>query len=247
MINSYKYKNNSYEENINIKTNIFMNRVYGWMSIGLFLTSLTSFFISKIPCILNLIFNSQLILLLMSFSQFFIVFYLSSMINCIENNLAIFLFILYSIITGINISGIFLIYTLSSIFTIFMITSLTFIIMTLYGYFTKNDLTDTGNLLLMLLIGTSLSSLFNICINSDILTWIISYISIFIFTGLIAFDTYKLKDISKKYNEIDNCSIIKNYSVIGALILYLDFINLFLIPLKISYNKYNKNKNNNKS
>ncbi|BBA84931.1 Bax inhibitor-1/YccA family protein [endosymbiont of Pachyrhynchus infernalis] len=211
---------------------IFITKVYAWMSIGLLITSFVSFYFTKISFLFNLLYNSKL-LLLITFFQIILVYLLSNIITILSYKLSIFLFVLYSILNGITMSGIFLIYTFESIFNIFLLTSFIFMFMSIYGFLTKKDLTNLGNLLLMLLLGILLFSIFNIIFKSILLLYLLSYINIIIFTGLIAFDTQKLKDLSNKLYYTNNNKLLYKYSILGALILYLDFINLFLIPIKI--------------
>ncbi len=211
---------------------IYLNNVYGWMSSSLLITSLVSWYTSKNKFILEIILFNKIFILLSIITQIIISIILLNTINKINTNVAITLLITYSILTGLNISSIFLIYSYSSITTTFFITSLTFGIMSLWGYITNKDLTKIGNIILMLLIGLTLSTLVNFIFKNPYLSWITSYISIIIFSILIAWDTQKLKEIGNGIL-IKNKEQIKKYSILGALMLYLDIINLYLILLKI--------------
>ncbi len=239
--------NNNYKNN-NINNNMlytYISNVYTWMSLGLLITSLTSLYTTKINFLLKLIlFNKFFIFILLSL-QLIIVFILSNSINKLTSNTAIILFITYSLITGMSISSIFLIYKFSSIYISFLVTSMIFILMSIWGYITKQDLTKTGNLALMFLVGILLSTIINFWLKSKYLIWITTYLGIIIFTILIAWDTQKLKEIGNNIILKHNEQLIK-YSILGALMLYLDFINLYILILKITGVKINK-KNNNKN
>ncbi len=240
-----KYSYYFYKLNINK----YINKIYRWMSYSLLITSFISWYIIKIPFILEMIFFNKLFLSTILLSQLIIVFILSNIINQITIKIATLLFLIYSILTGISISSIFLIYTYSSIWVSFFICSIMFMIMTFWGYKSKIDLTKVGNISLMLIIGTILSTLLNIILKSSIIIWSTSYIGILSFCILISWDTQKIKEIGKnilnKNNNDYNNEEFKKYSILGALILYLDFINLYLLILKLSgikNNKKNKNK-----
>ncbi len=245
-----KYSYKFYNLNINNMNN-YMSRVYAWMSCGLLITSLTSWYITKIPFILEMIFFNRLFLFTILITQILIVFIISNMINKITVNKATILFIIYSILTGISTSSLFLIYTYSSITLVFVISSIMFAIMSIWGYISKNNLTNIGNIALMLLIGIILSNIINFFLNSTLIVWITSYIGILSFCILIAWDTQKLKEIGIniiKENYDYNYEQLKKYSILGALILYIDFINLYLLIIKLVgvrlYNKNNNKKNN---
>ncbi len=244
-----KYSYNFYNStNSNIK--FYISKVYAWMACGLLITSFISWYITKIPFILEMMFFNRIFLFTILISQIIIVFILSNMINKISVNTAILLFIIYSILTGISISSLFLIYTYSSITISFFVCSLMFSLMSIWGYYSKSDLTKIGNISLILLIGMIISTLINNILKSNLIVWITSYLGILSFCILIAWDTQKLKEIGLNIlnNNDNNNEQLKKYSILGALILYLDFINLYLIILKLAgiKNKNNNNKNKNK-
>ncbi len=236
----YSYKD---YESTNNNINKYIYNVYGWMSCGLLLTSFTAWYTTKIPILLEMIFFNRLFLFTIIITQIIIVFIISNMINRLNINIAITLFMLYSMLTGLSISSIFLIYTYTSISVTFLIASLMFALMSLWGYTSKQDLTKIGNISIMILIGIIISTIINTMIQSKYLLWIISYIGIISFSILIAWDTQKLKEIG--INLINNNEQIKKYSILGALILYLDFINLYLLILKlVGVKSEDENKNN---
>jgi FtsH-binding integral membrane protein len=163
--------------------------------------------------------------------EFVLVAYLVGWIKKMTSLTATFIFILYSILNGFTLSIIFLVYTTDSIASTFFITAGTFAVMSIYGYFTKSDLTKLGNLLFMGLIGLIFASVFNMYCQNETLYWIETYAGILIFTGLIAYDTQKIKKLNIIGNEGTDED--KKEAIIGALTLYLDFINLFLRLLRI--------------
>ncbi len=226
-----KYSYYYYDNSINTICS-YINNVYGWMSSGLLLTSFTSWYATKIPFLLEMIFFNKFFLFTILIIQLIVVFTLSNMINRLSANFAITLFMFYSILTGLSISSIFLIYTYTSIATTFLTTSIMFGIMSIWGYNTRQDLTKIGNLALMLLIGIILSTIINLFLQNSFIVWIISYIGILSFSILIAWDTQKLKEIGN-YITSEHDEQFRKYSILGALILYLDFINLYLLILKL--------------
>ncbi len=237
-----KYSYKDYESTIN-NVNKYIYNVYGWMSCGLLLTAFTAWYTTKIPILLEMIFFNRLFLFTIIITQLIVVFIISNMINKLTINIAITLFMLYSMLTGLSISSIFLIYTYTSISVTFLISSLMFASMSLWGYISKQDLTKAGNISIMILIGIIISTIINTIIQSQYLLWIISYIGIVSFSILISWDTQKLKEIG--INLINNNEQIKKYSILGALILYLDFINLYLLILKlVGIKSEDENKNN---
>ncbi len=226
-----KYSYYYYDSSINTIHSYIYN-VYGWMSCGLLLTSFTAWFTTKIPFLLEMIFFNNFFLFTILITQLIVVFILSNMVNKIPANFAITLFMFYSILTGLSISSIFLIYTYISITTTFLTTSIMFGIMSIWGYSTKQDLTKIGNIALMSLIGIIISTILNLFLQNTYLELIISYVGILSFSILIAWDTQKLKEIGHYItNEYDEQ--FRKYSILGALILYLDFINLYLLILKL--------------
>ena len=145
------------------------------------------------------------------------------------------IFILYSILTGISLSTIFAIYSISSIATTFFISALTFGIMALTGYTTKTDLTKMGSLLMMGVVGIVVASIVNMFIGSPLMDYIISIIGVLVFTGLTAYDVQKIKKIGIQIDQGSETA--QKMMVLGALTLYLDFINLFLMLLRLFGNR----------
>ena len=139
------------------------------------------------------------------------------------------MFMLYSVVTGITFSVYFLAFTAESIASTFFITAGTFVLMSVYGWMTKNDLTKFGNLLLMVLVGIIIATIVNLFVHSSMLNWVVSYLGVAVFVGLVAWDTQKIKTLA--YYE-DN-EVTQKLAIAGALTLYLDFINLFVMLLRL--------------
>ena len=209
----------------------FLTKVYGWMMLGLLVTALSSFFTITNESLLRFVFSSKITFFAVIIAQVGIVIYLSARIQKMSAAMAKALFILYSAITGITLASIFLVYTAESIGSTFIIAALMFGSMAFYGYITKRDLTGVGQFMMMGLIGVVIASVVNIFMGSDSLGWLISIISVVVFTGLTAYDTQKMKAMA--YVMLDGEEIAAKGAIIGALQLYLDFINLFLALLRL--------------
>lgn len=209
----------------------FLTKVYGWMMLGLLVTALSSFFTITNESVMRFVFGSKITFYGLFFVEFGIVIYLVARIQKMTASVARAMFVLYSAITGITLSSIFLAFTAESIVSTFIITALMFGAMAFYGYITKRDLSGVGQFMMMGLIGVVIASVVNIFMASDSLSWIISFISVIVFTGLTAYDTQKMKAMA--YVMLDGEEIAAKGAIIGALQLYLDFINLFLALLRL--------------
>ncbi len=213
-------------------TQTWMAQIYGWMTCGLLLTAFVSFYALRTPGLMQAIFSSRLTFFGLIIVQLGVVIALSALIRRISAGLATGLFMLYSALTGLTMSAIFLAYTASSIASTFVVTAGTFAVMSLWGYTTKRDLTRFGSMLFMGLIGVVLASLVNFWLKSPALTWVITYIGVLVFVGLTAYDTQRLKQMGEGIDMRDGSNV-RRYAILGALTLYLDFINLFLMLLRI--------------
>lgn len=214
----------------------YISQVFGWMSCGLLLTAFVAWYSAQTPVILQLLFSNQITFFGLIIAQLALVFVLSGMVTQLSGSLATTLFMLYSMLTGLTLSSIFILYTSASIASAFVVTSGMFGAMTVYGYTTKRDLSSFGNLLFMALIGIILASLMNMWLKNTALMWLITYVGVLVFVALTAYDTQKLKSIGSSLS-IDNQDQFRKYSIIGALTLYLDFINLFLMMIRIFGNR----------
>ncbi|OON38860.1 hypothetical protein BTJ39_15975 [Izhakiella australiensis] len=210
----------------------YMAQVYGWMSSGLLLTAFVAWFAAHNSRVQEFIFSSQITFFGLIIAQLALVFVLSGMVHRLSGALATTLFMLYSALTGLTISSIFVVYTGVSIVSTFAVTAGTFGAMSLWGYVTKRDLSRFGSMLFMGLIGIVLASVVNIWLKSSGLTMAITYIGVLLFVGLTAYDTQRLKSIGENIDSRDSENM-RRYSIMGALTLYLDFINLFLMLLRI--------------
>ncbi|NIH15858.1 Bax inhibitor-1/YccA family protein [Serratia symbiotica] len=237
-MDQYPRYNGSIVERANSSIQAYMVQVYGWMTCGLLLTAFVSWYAAQTPAILNFIFSSQITFFGLIIAQLALVFVISSMVNRLSAALATSLFMLYSVLTGLTLSSIFIAYTYSSIASTFLVTAGMFGAMSLYGYTTKRDLSGFGSMLFMALIGIVLASLVNIWLKSSALMWVITYIGAAVFVGLTAYDNQKLKAMGEQLNTDDHDSL-RKYAIVGALKLYLDFINLFLMLLRIFGNRRN--------
>ena len=209
----------------------FINKVYAWMCLALTVTGFIAFRTVQSQTLLQLVFGNSIILIGLFIVELGIVFWMSKNIAKISSNMAIGLFLLYSALNGLTLSILLLVYTASSVASTFFITAGTFGLMSAYGYFTKKDLTSWGNLLFMALVGLIIASIVNIFWSNPTMYWIISYAGVLIFVGLTAYDTQKIKNMSLELDAESEAG--RKGAIMGALALYLDFINLFIILLRI--------------
>ena len=221
--------NDSIIEQTGSRIQTYMSQVYGWMAVGLLLTAFVAWFASN---------NYQLVMFLarimwvLLIAEIGLVFAISGMINRLSGATATTLFMLYSVLNGCTFSIYFLYYTSSSIASVFFITAGMFSALAVYGYTTKRNLSGLGSFLFMGLIGIVIASLVNIFLQSAPLMWAITYIGVFVFAGLTAYDTQKLKEFGVNLSQ-DDQNMFRRYVILGALTLYLDFINLFIMLLRI--------------
>jgi FtsH-binding integral membrane protein len=205
-------------------------RIYAWMTAGLAVTGATAAVTVTTPALFNLVYGNSLVLILLIVAQLALVIAISAAITRLTAATATGLFLLYAALNGVTLSSLLLTYTGASIALAFFVTAGTFGAMSLYGAITKRDLTAIGNLAFMALLGLILGSLVNFFLRSEALYWLLTYLGVAIFVGLIAADTQKLKRLLAQNPEGEAAGRIV---VIGALTLYLDFINLFLNLLRI--------------
>lgn len=205
--------------------------VYMQMAAALTVTGLTAYAVANSPQLLYALFSNSASIWILLIAQFGLVIWLSSRVMRMSLTSATLLFILYSVLTGLTFSSIFFVYTYESIASTFFVTAGTFFAMSLVSYTTRMDLSKIGNILYMLLIGLLIATVVNIFVASSGLYWVITYAGVIIFTGLIAWDTQKLKTIFLEYGSADDSG--HKLALLGALTLYLDFINLFLFLLRI--------------
>lgn len=213
----------------------FVTKVYGWMMAGLMVTGIIALVTINTPALLELVFSSQWSFLGLVFAQLGLVIWLSARVDKMSASTATIVFVAYSALTGLTLSAIFLLYTAASLATTFFVSAGTFGAMSAYGYLTKRDLTSMGSFLMMGLIGLVLASIVNLFLNNETVYWIATYVGILIFVGLTAYDTQKIKEMSSASLQGEETE--QKGAVMGALRLYLDFINLFLLMLRVLGNR----------
>lgn len=211
-------------------SSVFLAKVFNWMAVGLGLTGIVAYF-TAYSGLASVLMGSPLFYVLL-FGELGLVFYLSARISKIQATTATGLFVGYSILNGLTLSMIFLAYTSSSIAGTFFITAGMFGAMAVYGLVTKRDLSGLGSFMFMGLIGILIASVVNIFLNSSSLYWVISMIGVIVFTGLTAYDVQKIKQMGEAGILDQGESAIRKGAIMGALTLYLDFINLFLMLLR---------------
>jgi len=216
-----------------VRVNSFIMSVYNWMAIGLGLTGFTAFYVAHSETMLQMIFGNRMVFYGIIFGELGLVFYLSARVQNIKASTATALFVLYSILNGVTLSSIFIIYTSSSIASTFFTCALTFAVCSVYGMVTKRDLTSMGGFMIMGLFGIIIASVVNMFLRSPGMNMIISYIGVVIFVGLTAYDTQKLKQMALTQPDNASGAMVRKGAIMGALALYLDFINLFIMLLQI--------------
>ena len=215
-------------------TNVFsalMRKVYTWMTLALVITGVTAYGVASSATLLMSIYSNSAIMWGLIIAEFALVFAISGAINRLSLSTATLLFIIYSVLNGAMLSSVFMLYTVTNIAKVFFITAGTFGAMAFYGYTTKKDLTSIGKILFMALIGLIIATVVNMFLKSSGFDYILSYIGVAIFTGLTAWDSQKIKQMLQ--TQYDMSEGAQKLALLGALTLYLDFINLFLYLLRI--------------
>ncbi len=207
----------------------YMLKVYNYMGSGLALSGIVAYLVANTEVLRNVIFGTPLYYVVM-FAPLIIIFTLYARINKMSLISAQATFWVFATLMGASLASILLVYTQTSVVRVFLITSVTFGAMSLWGYTTKKDLTGWGSFLFMGLIGIIIASIVNIFIASSMLYWVISVIGVLVFVGLTAYDTQRIKEM---YYASDGEAVMGKKAIMGALRLYLDFINLFVMMLHI--------------
>ena len=210
---------------------ILMRKVYVWMTLALVITGVTAYCVATSPGLMMAIATNKLLFWGLIIAEFGLVVAISAAINKLSLTTATLLFVLYSVINGATLSFIFAIYTMSSIASVFFITAGTFAVMAVIGYTTKKDLTSMGKILFMALIGIIIATIVNIFLKSTGLQMIVSYLGVLIFVGLTAYDSQKIKQMLLMAPDAGEGA--QKIALLGALSLYLDFVNLFIYLLRI--------------
>ena len=212
---------------------MFLAKVFNWMAIGLSLTGFTAFLVFNSAAAQQLIFGNRLFFYGLIFGELGMVIYLSARIEKISAQAATGLFIAYSVLNGATLSAILLMYTATSVASTFFVAGGMFAAMAVYGTVTKKDLSGVGSFLFMGLIGMVIASVVNIFIGSSMVSWVVSAIGVVVFTGLTAYDVQKIQQIGAAGIMNGGAAAIRKGAIMGALALYLDFINLFLSLLRL--------------
>lgn len=225
-MNNYDY---SSVQALDVRVSQVMKRVYLKMFLALVVTALTSLFVANTPSVAEAILGSKAGMWICIIAEFGLVIAIMAGINKLSSATATLLFFLFAIVNGLTLSVIFFLYSPEAIYKTFFITAGTFGAMSVYGYFTSRDLTKIGTFLIFALFGLIIASLVNIFLRSEQMEWIISIVGVIVFLGLTAWDTWKIKQMAAQapYETLGKLA------TIGALSLYLDFINLFLYLLRI--------------
>ncbi len=217
------------------RVSIFMQQVYLWMTAALAVTAVAAFYVANTPSLLAMLMSTvmQIVLIIAVFG---LVFFLSARIQTLSASAATGFFMLYAGLMGLMLAPIFVVYTASSITQTFIVTAGMFGGMSLYGAVTKRDLSGMGSFLIMGLWGIILASLVNIFFQSSMMSFIISVVGVIVFTGLTAYDTQKIREMAENA-PIEDSLAIRRGAILGALTLYLDFVNLFLMLLRLLGNR----------
>jgi len=211
-----------------IRERAFIRSVYGWMSGGLLLTSLAAMWVVNSVNMQQLVLQNPVVRIGLMFAEIGIVIFLSVRLTKMSPAAAASAFLVYSLLNGLTLSVIFFAYTTATIYQAFGTAAGMFAVMSIFGTVTKKDLTSWGSFFMMGLFGVIICSVVNMFLHSAPLGWVISLVGVFVFLGLTAYDTQKLKVMATVTGPMQ-----ENFAVMGALRLYLDFINLFLFMLRI--------------
>ncbi len=208
-----------------------MKSVYMWMTLALGVTGVVALYVSQSTELMYSIFSNSILFWGLIIAEFALVMIISARIHKMSFSTSLLLFLLYSLVNGLTLSVIFAVYTKESVATTFFVTAGTFGVMSLIGYFSKKDLSKLGGILFMLLVGLIIATVVNIFWANSTMYWIITYAGVLIFVGLTIYDTNKIKAMLE-YHQGDEV-ITQKIALLGALTLYLDFINLFLYLLRL--------------
>lgn len=221
-----------FARSIQEKISDFMYRVYGLMAAAFVLTATTSYYIASTPALFKPLVEKPAVFVLVMVVQLILVVVLTLMMTRLSFVVATALFFIYALSMGVTISTIFLVFKLSSIYIAFFVSALMFASMSMYGYFTKTDLTSVGNIVMMALFGLIIGLVINLFLKSSMVDVILSAVGVILFTALTAYDTQRLKYMARLM--FSEGVEVRQVAVFGALSLYLDFVNLFLYMLQLT-------------
>ena len=229
---NYSAMSRSREFETSLAFPVLMRKVYLWMTLALVITGLTAYYVATSPTLIGMLYSNPVMTWVLPIATLVLVLALSAGINKMSLTTATIVFTIYSVLMGATFSSIFLIYDIASITQVFFITAGTFAAMAAYGHFTKSDLNSWGRYLFMALIGLIIATLVNVFfIKSAGMDLLVSYVGVLIFVGLTAYDSQKIKVLLQQAP--DAGEHMQKYALLGALTLYLDFINLFIYLLRI--------------
>lgn len=223
--------------NVSARENGLIKSVYSFMSLGLFVTAIVSFLASRSPAVMRIFLSNPIGALALIIAQFGLVIYLSSRIETMSRESAIISFFAYAVVTGLSLSVIFLVYTASVIWQAFLSCALMFGVTSVFAATTKKNIASWGHYLMMALMGLIIASLLNIFFKSNGMTMLISMLGVVVFVGLTAWDTQKIVQMNRRYGDVMSVDEYTKLGILGALELYLDFINIFLYLLRIFGNR----------
>lgn len=227
----YRMINEREGRNMAVAFPVLMRKVYVWMTLALVITGFTAYAVASTPALLQAIFGNRILFWGLIIGELALVWGVTGAINRLSLTTATLLFVLYSVINGATLSVIFIAFSQTVITKTFLVTAGTFGVMSLIGYTTKADLSSMGKILFMALIGLIIATVVNLFVHSTMLETIVSYVGVLIFVGLTAHDTQKIKMMLATSDSMDEN--MQKLALLGALSLYLDFINLFLFLLRI--------------
>lgn len=211
---------------------VFMRHVYQWMTIGLLVTAGSAYYVASSPALVESIFGNTVSLIVLAIAVFAMPMVLMGAISRLSSVTATGIFVVYSALMGVFLSSVLLVYTQSSVMQAFVTTAGTFAAMSVYGTVTKRDLTSMGSFLTMGLIGLIIAMVVNIFLQSSAMEFVISAVGVLIFTGLTAYDTQRIRAFGENA-PLGDATAMRRGALLGALTLYLDFINLFLMLLRL--------------
>ncbi len=220
------------EKTFSINMPGLMKDIYLWVAIALAITGFTAYTVSNSPALLSLIFAGKFTMWALLIATVALVWHLSSAVSRLSLKAVTAMFLIYSVLNGLTMASIFIVYTMTSIASVFFVTAGTFALMSAYGYLTKADLSKLGNLCLMALFGVIIATVVNLFFANSFLNMILAYVGVLIFVGLTAYDTKRIREIAYANNTGTTENGAK-LAIMCALTLYLDFINLFIYMLRI--------------
>lgn len=212
-----------------------MRKVYVWMTLALVVTALSAYYVATTPAALYAIFSSKFMFFGLLIAEIVVVMAMTALINRMSFMVAALMMAAYSVLNGVTMSFIFVVYEMASIATTFFVTAGTFAAMAIVGYTTKKDLTKMGGILLMALIGLIIASVVNWFLQSETMSYVVSGIGVLVFTGLTAYDSQKIKEMLMQCDTVNDGT--QKLALLGSLTLYLDFVNLFLYLLRFMGNR----------